>query len=159
MVLVGVCMCVCLCVCVCVFVCLCVCVPHGKYFCLFFVSFFVLFLLSATEYHSNADYNSRGGVVVVVIVIIVVVHTFNNGLYLLYLLTLLTLLTFERLDQFVSYLEGSCTMVSCFAACAYVQIGPSKPAQPDYQPKSEQGRIHGYPRPVRVDRSSAGDGD
>jgi len=45
--------------------------------------------LSATEYHSDADYNSmRVGVVIVV-------HTFKNGLI------------FECLDQFASYLEGS----------------------------------------------------
>ena len=46
--------------------------------------------LSATEYHSDADYNSRRVgvvvVVVVVIVVVVVVHTFKNGL------------TFEHLD-------------------------------------------------------------
>ena len=64
--------------------------------------------MSATEYHSDADYNSRRVGVVVVVVVVVVVHTFKNGL------------TFERLDQFASYLEGSCTRVSRFAAYAYV---------------------------------------
>ena len=53
----------------------------------------VLFL-SATEYHSDADYNSRWVGVVVVVVVVVVVHTFKNGL------------TFERLDRFASYLEA-----------------------------------------------------
>ena len=77
--------------------------------------------LSATEYHSDADYNSRR-----VGVVVVVVHTFKNGL------------TFERLDRFASYLEGSCTRVSRFAAYAYVMIRPTQPAQPAYQPKSEK---------------------
>ena len=81
--------------------------------------------LSATEYHSDADYNSRR-VGVVVVVVVVVVHTFKNGL------------TFERLDRFASYLEGSCTRVSRFAAYAYVMIRPTQPAQPAYQPKSEK---------------------
>ena len=49
--------------------------------------------LSATEYHSDAVYNSRR--VGVVVVVVAVVHTFRNGL------------TFEHLDQFASYLEGS----------------------------------------------------
>ena len=80
--------------------------------------------LSATEYHSDADYNSRR--VGVVVVVVVVVHTFKNGL------------TFERLDRFASYLEGSCTRVSRFAAYAYVMIRPTQPAQPAYQPKSEK---------------------
>ena len=82
--------------------------------------------LSATEYHSDADYNSRRVGVVVVVVVVVVVHTFKNGL------------TFERLDRFASYLEGSCTRVSRFAAYAYVMIRPTQPAQPAYQPKSEK---------------------
>ena len=87
--------------------------------------------LSATEYHSNADYNSRrvGFVVVVVVVVVVIVHTFKNGL------------TFEHLDRFASYLEGSCTRVSRFASYAYDMIGPphpAQPAQPAYQPKSEK---------------------
>ena len=57
-------------------------------------AFFVF--LSATEYHSDADYNSRQVCVVVVVVVVVVVdHNFKNGL------------TFERLDRFASYLEGS----------------------------------------------------
>ena len=47
----------------------------------------------------------------VVVVVVLVVHTFKNGL------------TFERLDQFVSYLEGSCTRVSRFAA----PTGPTSP--------------------------------
>ena len=52
--------------------------------------------LSATEYHSDADYNSmRMGVVVVVVIVVVVVHSFRNGL------------TFERHDRFASDLEGS----------------------------------------------------
>ena len=54
--------------------------------------FFGSNFLSATEYHSEADYNSRR-VGVVVVVVVVVVHTFKNGL------------TFERLDRFASYLE------------------------------------------------------
>ena len=91
--------------------------------------YFLLFL-SATEYHSDADYNSRRVgvvvVVVVVIVVIVVVNTFKNGL------------TFERLDRFASYLEGSCTRVSRFTSYAYVMIQPPQPAQPAYQPKSEK---------------------
>ena len=37
--------------------------------------------LSAPEYHSDADYNSRrSGVVVVDVVVVVVIHTFKNGL-------------------------------------------------------------------------------
>ena len=79
--------------------------------------------LSATEYHSDADYNSRR---VGVVVVVVVVHTFKNGL------------TFERLDRFASYLEGSCTRVSRFTSYAYVMIRPTQPAQPAYQPKSEK---------------------
>ena len=72
--------------------------------------------LSATEYHSDVDYNSRRmGVVVVVIVF--VVHTFKNGLI------------FERPDRFASYLEEGCTWVSRSAAYANVKIGPSQPAQ------------------------------
>ena len=82
--------------------------------------------LSAMEYHSDADYNSRRVGVVVVVVVVVVVHTFKNGL------------TFERLDRFASYLEGSCIRVSRFAAYAYVMIRPTQPAQPAYQPKSEK---------------------
>ena len=70
------------------------------------------------EYHSDADYNSRR--VGVVVVVVVVVHTFKNGL------------TFERLDRFASYLEGSCTRVSRFAAYAYVMIRPTQLAQPAY---------------------------
>ena len=81
--------------------------------------------LSATEYHSDADYNSRW-VGVVVVVVVVVVHTYKNGL------------TFERLDRFASYLEGSCIRVNRFAAYAYVMIRPTQPAQPAYQPKSEK---------------------
>ena len=77
--------------------------------------------LSAMEYHSDANYNSRR-----VDVVVVVVHTFKNGL------------TFERLDRFASYLEGSCIRVSRFAAYAYVMIRPTQPAQPAYQPKSEK---------------------
>ena len=61
-------------------------------FCLFVCLFQ---FLSATEYHSDADYNSRR-----VGVVVVVVHTFKNGL------------TFERLDRFASYLEGSCIRVT-----------------------------------------------
>ena len=45
--------------------------------------------LSATEYHSDADYNSRR------VGVVIVVHTFKNGLI------------FECLDQFASYFEGS----------------------------------------------------
>ena len=82
----------------------------------------VNFFLSATEYHSGADYNSRR----VGVVVVVVVHTFKNGL------------TFERLDRFASYLEGSCIRVNRFAAYAYVMIRPTQPAQPAYQPKSEK---------------------
>ena len=65
-----------------------------------------IFFLSATEYHSDADYNSRRVGVVVVVVVVVVVHTFKNGL------------TFERLDRFASYLEGSCIRVSRFTSYA-----------------------------------------
>ena len=83
--------------------------------------------LSATEYHSDADYNSRRVAVVVVgIVVVVVVQTSKNGL------------TFERLDQFASYLEGSCTRVGRSTAYAYDGIGSSQPAYPAYQPKSEK---------------------
>ena len=82
--------------------------------------------LSATDYHSDADYNSRRVGVVIVVVVVVVVHTYKNGL------------TFERFDQFASYLEGSCTRVSRSAAYAYEKIGPPEPAQPAYQPKSEK---------------------
>ena len=79
--------------------------------------------LSATEYHSDADYNSRW---VGVVVVIVVDYNFKNGL------------TFERLDRFASYLGGSCTGVSCFTFYAYVMIQPPQKAQPAYQPKSEK---------------------
>ena len=82
--------------------------------------------LSATEYHSDADFNSSRVGVVVVVVVVVVVNTFKNGL------------TFERLDRFASYLEGSCTRVSRFASYVYVMIGPPQPAQSAYQPKSEK---------------------
>ena len=82
--------------------------------------------LSATEYHSDADYNLRRVGVVIVVVVVVVVHTFKNGP------------TFERLDRFASCLEGSCTRVSRFTSYAYVMIGPTQPAQPAYQPKSEK---------------------
>ena len=58
---------------------------------------FLELFLSVTEYHSDADYNSRRVgvvvvvvIVVVVVVVVVVVHTFKNGL------------TFERLDRFAS---------------------------------------------------------
>ena len=44
----------------------------------------------------------------VIVAVVVVVHTFENEL------------TFERLDQFASYLEGSCTRVGRSAAYAYV---------------------------------------
>ena len=80
--------------------------------------------LSASEYHSDADYNSRRAGVVIVVV--VVYHTFKNEL------------TFERLDGFASYLVGSCIRVSRFAAYAYVMIRPTQLAQPAYQPKSEK---------------------
>ena len=84
-----------------------------------------LCFLSATEYHSDTDYNSRW-VGVVVVVVVVVVHIFKNGL------------TFERLDRFASYLERSCIRVSRFAAYAYVMIRATQSAQPAYQPKSEK---------------------
>ena len=80
--------------------------------------------MSATEYHSDADYNLRR--VGVVVVVVVVVHTFKNGI------------TFERLDQFASYLEESYTRVSRFTSYVYVMIRPPQPAQPAYQPKSEK---------------------
>ena len=58
----------------------------------------LLLFLSATEYHSDADYNSRRvGVVVVVVVVALlfyIVHTFKNGL------------TFEHFDRFASYFGG-----------------------------------------------------
>ena len=76
------------------------------------------------KYHSDADYDLRR--VGVVIIAVVVFHIFKNRL------------TFERLDQFASYLEGSCIRVSRFAAYAYVMIRPTQPAQPAYQPKSEK---------------------
>ena len=57
------------------------------------IGYWLVRVLSATEYHSDADYNSRR--VGVVGVIVVVVHTYKNGL------------TFERLYRFASYLEGS----------------------------------------------------
>ena len=85
--------------------------------------------LSATEYHSGADYNSRRVGVVVVVVVVIVVHNFKNGL------------TFERLDRFASYLGGSCTGVRRFRAYACVLIRPPKPAQPAYHPKSEKRGI------------------
>ena len=69
--------------------------------------------LSATEYHSDADYDSRQ---VGVVVVVVVVHTFKNGL------------TFECLDQLALYLEGSCIMVSRFTSYAYVMIRLTQPA-------------------------------
>ena len=102
--------------CVCVFVRLCVIVNCVKQFTIAPQNVFLSFFLSGTEYHSDADYNQRR-------VGVVVVHTFKNGL------------TFERLDRFVSYLEGSCIRVSRFAANAYVMIRPTQPAQPAYQPK------------------------
>ena len=71
------------------------------------------------------DYISRREGVIVVAVI-AAVHAFKNRL------------TLERLDRFASYLEGSCTRVSRFAAYAYVMIRPTQPAQPAYQPKSEK---------------------
>ena len=80
--------------------------------------------LSATEYHSDADYNSRW--VGVVVVVVVVDYNFKNGL------------TFERLDRFASYLGGSCTGVRRFRAYACVMIRPPQPAQPAYHPKSEK---------------------
>ena len=70
--------------------------------------------LSATKYHSHADYNSRR-------VGVVAVPTFKNNN-----------------DRFALYLEVSCTRVSRFAAYAYVKIRPSQMAQPAYQPKSEK---------------------
>ena len=63
---------------------------------------------------------------VIVVAVVAVVHAFKNRL------------TLERLDRFASYLEGSCTSVSHFAAYAYVKIGPPQLAQPAYQPKSEK---------------------
>ena len=79
-----------------------------------------ILFLSATEYHSDADYNSRR------VGVVVVVHTFKNGL------------TFERLYRLASYLEESCTRVNRFLAYVYVMIQPTQPAQPAYQPKSEK---------------------
>ena len=89
--------------------------------------FYTIYFLSATEYHSDADYNSRRvGVVVVVVVVVVVYHNFKNGP------------TFECLDRFASYLGGSCTGVRRFRAYACVLIRPPQPAQPAYHPKSEK---------------------
>ena len=82
--------------------------------------------LSATEYHSDADYNSRRVGVVVVVVVVVVVTDFKIWI------------TFLFFNRFASYLVGSCTRVSRFASYAYVMIGPPQPAQPAYQPKSEK---------------------
>ena len=93
----------------------------------------ILSFLSATEYHSDVDYNSRR---VGVVVVVVIVHTFKNGL------------TFEGLDQFASYLDGSCTRVSRFAAYAYVMIRPTQLAQPAYQPRSENMHNFGIFQPI-----------
>ena len=90
-----------------------------------FMQYIRSYFLSATEYHSNVDYNLRR-VGVVVVIVVIVVHIFKNGL------------TFERLYRFASYLEGSCIRVSRFASYAYVMIRPTQPAQPAYQPKSEK---------------------
>ena len=56
-----------------------------------------LTFLSATEYHSDADYNSRRVGVVVVVVVVVVVTDFKKWI------------TFLCFDRFGSYLVGSCT--------------------------------------------------
>ena len=50
-----------------------------------FIIINVLVFLSATEYHSDADYNSRRvGVVVIVVVIVVVVQTMLVQYYFCY---------------------------------------------------------------------------
>ena len=77
--------------------------------------------LSATEYHSDADYNSRRvGVVVVVVAIF-----FKKWIILCF-------------DQFASYLVGSCTRVRRFTSYPIFVIRPLQPAQPAYRPISEK---------------------
>ena len=80
--------------------------------------------LSVTEYHSDADYNSRR--VGVVVVVVVVVTDFKKWI------------TFLCFDRFGSYLVGSCTRVRRFTSDTIFVIQPPQPAQPAYQPKSEK---------------------
>ena len=84
------------------------------------------FFLSATEYHSDADYNLRRVGVVIVVVVVVVVNHFKKWI------------TFLCFDQFGSYLVGSCTRVRRFTSYPIFVIRPPQPAQPAYQPKSEK---------------------
>jgi len=79
--------------------------------------------LSATEYHSDADYNSRR---VGVVVVVVVVTDFKKRI------------TFLCFDRFGSYLVGSCTRVRRFTSYPIFVIRPTQPAQPAYRPKSEK---------------------
>ena len=79
--------------------------------------------LSATEYHSDADYNSRR---VGVVVVVVVVRDFKKWI------------TFLCFDRFGSYLVGSCTRVRRFTSYPIFVIRPTQPAQPAYRPKSEK---------------------
>ena len=81
--------------------------------------------LSATVYHSDADYNSRR-VGVVVVVVVVVVTDFKKWI------------TFLCFDRFGSYLVGSCTRVRRFTSYPIFVIRPTQPAQPAYRPKSEK---------------------
>ena len=91
--------------------------------------------MSATEYHSDADYNSRrvGVVVVVVVVIIVVV------VLVVVVTDFKKWITFLCFDRFGSYLVGSWTRVRRFTSYPIFMIRPTQPAQPAYRPKSENG--------------------
>ena len=77
------------------------------------------YFLSATEYHSDADYNSRQ---VGVVVVVVVVTDFEKWI------------TFLCFNQFGSYLVGSCTRVRRFTSYPIFVIRPTQPAQPAYWP-------------------------
>ena len=88
--------------------------------------------LSATEYHSDADYNSRqvGVVVVIVIVVVVVVVVVVTDFKIW--------ITFLCFDRFGSYLVGSWTRVRRFTSYPIFVIRLTLPAQPAYRPKSEK---------------------
>ena len=79
--------------------------------------------LSATEYHSDADYNSRR---VGVVVVVVVITDFKKWI------------TFLCFDRFGLYLVGSCTRVRRFTSYPIFVIRLIQPAQPAYRPKSEK---------------------
>ena len=86
----------------------------------------ILDFLSATECHSEADYNSRRVGVVVVIVIVVVVTDFKKWK------------TFLCFDCLGSYLVGSFTRIRHLTSYPIFVIGPTQPAQPAYWSKNEK---------------------